>query len=188
MNGDMYSFDFSDRDILAADFVSALVDVRKSSKPSKTGVASKGKLAEIVSEDIPDINTEAKVSAKNVMCDYGQETLYVVGTDGSSMIMLRSEGDWEQKLQDNTAKALCSYFDREILKMQVQFALERLFDSVFGGVGYPDTLFRLSDISITVSTAGAGAPAVFSLCAKAQPTLTQKSPAHRNVRGIGLCS
>ena len=144
MNGDMYSFDFSDRDILAADFVSALVDVRESSKPSKTGVASKGKLAEIVSEDIPDINTEAKVSAKNVMCDYGQETLYVVGTDGSSMIMLRSEGDWEQKLQDNTAKALCSYFDREILKTQVQFALERLFDSVFGGVRCPDTLLPLS--------------------------------------------
>lgn len=135
INGDMYSFDFSDRDILAADFVSALVDVRESSKPSKTGVASKSKLAEIVSEDIPNIDAKSKVTSEHAMYDYGQETLYVVGADGSSMIMLRSEGDWEQKLQDNTAKALCSYFDREILKMQVQSALERLFESVFSGVG-----------------------------------------------------
>ena len=135
INGDMYSFDFSDRDILAADFVSALVDVRESSKPSKTGVASKSKLAEIVSEDIPNIDAKAKVTSEHAMYDYGQKTLYVVGADGSSMIMLRSKGDWEQKLQDNTAKALCRYFDREILKIQVQSALERLFESVFGGVG-----------------------------------------------------
>ena len=40
----------------------------------------------------------------------GQDTLYVVDTDGE-LIKLRSEGDWNSYLDDPTAKKLCEFYD-----------------------------------------------------------------------------
>lgn len=131
INGDMYSFDFSDRDISAADFVSALVDVRESSKPVKTGVASKSKLAEIVCEEIPNIDANAKVTSEHAMYDYGQETLYAVSAKKSALIELRSEGDFIRELRDSTAKKLCSYYDRVILGIKAENALLKFFEDIF---------------------------------------------------------
>lgn len=130
--GDMYSFDFSERDIKNEEFVDALIEVRDNSSPVRSNVAPADKIAQIVCEDIPNIDTTAEVTSKHAMCDYGQDTLYAVSAKKSALIELRSEGDFTRELQDSTAKKLCSYYDRRILQTKAENALKDFFDDFFG--------------------------------------------------------
>lgn len=107
--GNMYLFDFSDRDIDR--FFDALWEVYCNTDPVKLAVCDSDKLFDILLEKIPKIDRNAPLREESTgNCDMGQYTLYVVDTDGN-LIKLRSEGDWNSRLDDPAAKRLCEFYD-----------------------------------------------------------------------------
>ncbi len=109
--GNMYQFDFSDRDNPNEEFFDALWEVYCDTDPIKLAVCDSDKLFDILLGEIPKIDRNASVIDKGMGgCDMGQYTLYVVDTDGN-LIKLRSEGDWNSYLSDPAAERLCRFFD-----------------------------------------------------------------------------
>lgn len=109
--GDLYTFDFKDRYFQNDKaFYEALCEVYENSDPVTLWIADSDKMWNILENEIPKINRNAEITERSNGCDMGQETLYAVSLDGE-MIMLRSTGDWEKHLNDDTAKRLCRIYD-----------------------------------------------------------------------------
>ncbi|MGN1339129.1 MAG: hypothetical protein ACI4WS_02435 [Oscillospiraceae bacterium] len=109
--GNMYQFDFSDRDLSNEDFFDVLWEVYCDTDPIKLAVCDSDRLFDILLYDIPQIDRNAPERDEGMGgCDMGQDTLYVVDRDGE-LIKLRSEGDWNSYLDDPVAGSLCDFYD-----------------------------------------------------------------------------
>ncbi len=105
--GNWYIFDFSDRDIRSdEEFFDALWEVYCNSEPNMWEFADSDKMYDILTEEIPQIDRSAEMIKKcSGGADMGQRTLYAVSIDGE-IIELRSDGDWNNYLDDPAAKRI----------------------------------------------------------------------------------
>lgn len=114
LNGDVYSFDFSDRDPMKdpepmddKDLIEELIKIRDTEEPVRQVDADE---IEACYRKIDDIDISAEVSSESVACDAGQHTLYIA--DGYELIMLSSDGDYQKIKEDKTAKKLARKYER----------------------------------------------------------------------------
>ncbi len=110
--GNKYTFDFSDKRLYEnEDFFNALYRVYCDTNPVEYGLYDESSLFDAVMYDVYEIDENAGTSdSASGAIDMGQTSLYVVDVDGN-LIQLRSEGDRNRYLEDDTAKKLCDFFD-----------------------------------------------------------------------------
>lgn len=114
INGNVYTFDFSDYiDISQEETVQRLLEIYEKDKPTMS--VDK----EIVKEcylKIPDINTEAELKKEYAGCvDMGQQTLYAMTYNQDTLVKLCSEGDYEVKRNDKNAQEISDLYE-ELMK------------------------------------------------------------------------
>ncbi|MDE7194712.1 MAG: hypothetical protein K2O14_12190 [Oscillospiraceae bacterium] len=112
--GNKYTFDFSEkRPNDDEDFFDALWQVYCDTNPIEYGLYDESSLFDILIDDIYVIDKNAEMSeTSSGGADMGQTTLYAVDYDGQ-LIELRSEGNVNRCLEDDTAKRLCDFYDNE---------------------------------------------------------------------------
>ena len=115
-----YDFDFSDmRDISDEDTVCLMVALRQSAL-SEQGKTLKQTFSaddmEFMLERLKEVDENAGFDSENIMCDYGQRTLYGVRyEDGTAkLIRIYSYGDMVEEPTDKAAEHLYRRFSREI--------------------------------------------------------------------------
>lgn len=112
--GNKYTFDFGGkRPGDNEDFFNALWQVYCDTNPVEYGLYDENSLFDILIDDVYAIDENAGESkSPSGGADMGQTSLYVVDVDGN-LIRLRSHGDWNYCLEDDTAEKLCDFFDNE---------------------------------------------------------------------------
>lgn len=108
--GNLYLFDFSDRSFASdEEFLTALNELYASHEPMAHIAAWENERGVEILRLIDGIDPQAELQEKSCGADMGQRSLYALS--GESMILLRSDGDWERNLDDSSAKDLCVVFD-----------------------------------------------------------------------------
>ena len=108
--GNLYLFDFSDRSFASdEEFLTVLNELYISHEPMAHVAAWKNERGVEILRLIDGIDPQAELQEKSRGADMGQRSLYALS--GESLILLRSHGDWERNLDDNSAKDLCVVFD-----------------------------------------------------------------------------
>lgn len=116
--GNLYEYDFSTY-TYGADwndelFKQSLWESYLHSEPVKYNIADSSELNNILNNDFYNIDTNAEMTEECTgSADVGQYSLYICGTN-FEMIKLRSIGDWNEEMQDETAQKICEYFDNVI--------------------------------------------------------------------------
>ena len=115
--GNKYSFDFSEKRLNDdEEFFNALWQVYCDTNPIEYGLYDESSLFDILIDDVYAIDKNAEISeASSGGADMGQTALYVVDLDGQ-LIKLRSEGDMNCYLEDDTAEKLCDFYDNSCKK------------------------------------------------------------------------
>ncbi|MDE6032209.1 MAG: hypothetical protein K2G32_11365, partial [Oscillospiraceae bacterium] len=110
--GNKYTFDFGGKRLdNNEDFFNALWQVYCDTNPVEYGLYDEDSLFDILIDDVYAIDENAEESkSPSGGADMGQTSLYVIDVDGN-LFRLRSHGDWNYCLEDNTAKKLCDFFD-----------------------------------------------------------------------------
>lgn len=111
-HGNLYEFDYSDRDDIDADnFFDAVWETYCDNEPVRTEICSSDELSDIMF-DVIFIDKNAEMSTETDSSISWKQTLYTVDIDNNfELIELRSTGSCSQELQDDTAKKLCEYYD-----------------------------------------------------------------------------
>lgn len=108
--GNLYLFDFSDRSFASdEEFLTALNEIYISHEPMSHVAAWKNERGVEILRLIDGIDPQAELQEKSRGADMGQRSLYALS--GERLILLRSHGDWERNLDDDSAKDLCVVFD-----------------------------------------------------------------------------
>lgn len=112
--GNKYTFDFGGKRLgNNEDFFNELWQVYCDTNPVEYGLYDENSLFDILIDDVYAIDENAEESkSPSGGADMGQTSLYVVDVDGN-LIRLRSHGDWNYCLEDDTAEKLCDFFDNE---------------------------------------------------------------------------
>ncbi len=116
--GNLYEYDFSTytygTDWNEEIFKQSLWESYLHSEPVKYNIADSSELNNILSSETYNIDPNTEMTRECTgSADMGQYVLYACGTN-FEMIKLRSIGDWNEEMQDKTAKKICEYFDNAI--------------------------------------------------------------------------
>lgn len=117
INGNVYSFDFSDYNSFEnskatqytdAEFVEELLNIYNTEEPVRVVDQT---VVENCYKKIIAINKSSKrIEQSTGGADMGQNTVYVMSYDQSSLIELYSDGDWHRELDDKAAKGIVELY------------------------------------------------------------------------------
>lgn len=110
MSGCEYAFDFSDKEIESdSEFIEALEEL--DALHDKAPVNTYDDIDTILNmtEYADKIDPDAPMDSKNIGCDMGQDTLFVLRSD-FTLAEIYSDGDWESVNTDDYAKIIYDSF------------------------------------------------------------------------------